>query len=42
MAKLKTAGDNTKLSFGKRKTGAAKKNYNKHIGKPKAYKGQGR
>jgi len=42
MAKLKTAGGSIKISFGKRKTGAAKKNYNKHVGKPKTYRGQGR
>jgi hypothetical protein len=42
MAKLKTAGGSIKVSFGKRKTGATKKTYNKHVGKPKAYKGQGR
>lgn len=34
--------DSTKVSFGKRKTGSAKKSYNKHSPKPKAYKGQGR
>ena len=34
--------DSTKSSFGKRKTGSAKKSYNKHSPKPKAYKGQGR
>jgi hypothetical protein len=42
MAKLKTAGGSTKLSFGKRKAGSAKKTYNKHVGKPKQYRGQGR
>lgn len=41
MAKA-TKGDSTKLSFGKRKNGSAKKSYNKHVGKPKAYRGQGR
>ena len=40
MAKIK--GDSTKVSFGKRKTGKAKKSYNKHSPKPKAYRGQGR
>ena len=33
---------NAKVSFGKRKTGKAKKSYNKHSPKPKAYRGQGR
>jgi hypothetical protein len=32
----------TKVSFGSRKTGSAKKSYNKHSPRPKAYKGQGR
>jgi hypothetical protein len=31
-----------KTTFGKRKCGAAKKSYNKHNPKPKAYQGQGR
>jgi hypothetical protein len=38
----KIAGNSNKLSFGKRKNGTAKKSYNKHTPKPKAYKGQGR
>ena len=42
MAKAKNSGGNQKLSFGKRKTGAAKKSYNKHTPRPKAYVGQGR
>lgn len=42
MAKLKSAGGSVKISFGKRKTGAAKKTYNKHVSKPKQYRGQGR
>ena len=33
---------NSKTTFGKRKTGSAKKSYNKHTPKPKDYKGQGR
>ena len=41
MAKVKT-GNSNKVSFGKRKNGNAKKSYNKHSPKPKAYKGQGR
>jgi hypothetical protein len=40
MAKGKN--DSAKLTFGKRKTGQAKKSYNKHSPKPKPYKGQGR
>jgi hypothetical protein len=31
-----------KISFGKRKSGLAKKSHNKHNPKPKKYKGQGR
>jgi len=42
MAKGKSSGESIKLSFGKRKTGSAKKSYNKHSSKPKAYRGQGR
>lgn len=39
----KGAKNNTaKVSFGKRKMGSAKKTYNKHISKPKDYRGQGR
>lgn len=40
MAKVKQ--DSRKVSFGKRKCGHAKKAYNKHNPRPKAYKGQGR
>jgi hypothetical protein len=39
MAKL---NNNGKISFGKKKEGKAKKSYNKHSPRPKAYKGQGR
>jgi hypothetical protein len=42
MAKVKTAGNANKVSFGKRKNGSAKKSYNKHTPKPKDYRGQGR
>jgi hypothetical protein len=42
MAKTKVAGNPNKVSFGKSKNGSAKKSYNKHTPKPKAYKGQGR
>jgi hypothetical protein len=40
MAKIKS--DSSKLSFGKRKRGQAKKSFNKHSPRPKQYKGQGR
>jgi hypothetical protein len=40
MAKAKS--DSRKITFGKRKTGSAKKTYNKHSPKPKDYRGQGR
>ena len=40
MAKVKS--DSRKITFGKRKTGSAKKTYNKHSPRPKTYKGQGR
>lgn len=38
----KAIGNNNKISFGKKKTGVAKKSYSKFQEKPKAYKGQGR
>jgi len=38
----KVSSDNRKVSFGSRKRGQAKKSYNKHTPRPKAYKGQGR
>ena len=41
MAKVKT-GSSTKVSFGSRKRGRAKKSFNKHSAKPKEYRGQGR
>lgn len=31
-----------KISFGKKRTGVAKKSYGKHNQKPKKYRGQGR
>ena len=40
MAKVKS--DSTKVSFGKRKRGQAKKSYNKHTPKPKLNRGQGK
>lgn len=44
MAKAKGGArtESRKVSFGKRKGGAAKKSYNKHTPRPKEYRGQGR
>lgn len=42
MAKAKSSGESRKVSFGKRKKGSAKKSYNKHSPKEKAYRGQGK
>jgi hypothetical protein len=42
MAKAKSTGDARKVLFGKRKKGSAKKAFNKHSPRPKAYVGQGR
>jgi hypothetical protein len=39
MAKLTNS---TKITFGKQKTGRAKKAYNKHSKRPKTYRGQGK
>jgi len=39
MAKLASS---SKITFGKTKTGRAKKSYNKHTPRPKSYRGQGR
>lgn len=41
MAKAKSTNNN-KVSFGSRKRGSAKKSFNKHEGKLKKYRGQGR
>ena len=38
----KTVNDARKLTFGRRKTGSAKKSFNKHNPRPKKYVGQGR
>ena len=38
----KAAAVSRKITFGKRKGGSAKKSYNKHSPRPKAYRGQGR
>lgn len=42
MAKATKGGESRKISFGKRKRGYAKKSFNKHTPRPKAYRGQGR
>lgn len=42
MAKASKGGESRKITFGKRKGGAAKKSYNKHSPRPKPYRGQGR
>jgi hypothetical protein len=42
MAKAKSAGSSSKITFGKRKLGKAAKSTNKHDRKSKVYRGQGR
>lgn len=44
MAKAKggSASSSRKITFGRRKGGSAKKSFNKHSPRPKAYRGQGR
>ena len=42
MAKVKTSSVSTKVSFGKKGKGKAKKKYGPKQQKPKAYRGQGR
>ena len=42
MAKAKSSGGNTKVSFGKKVTGKAKKSFGPKEQKPKRYRGQGR
>ena len=42
MAKVKSAGNSIKVSFGKKSTGKLKKNYGPKEQKPKRYRGQGR
>jgi hypothetical protein len=42
MAKAKGGGTSSKLSFGKRKAGKAKKSYNKHDRSERNYRGQGK
>jgi hypothetical protein len=42
MAKTKDSKGSAKISFGKKKTGVAKKSYSKYEEKPKKYVGQGR
>jgi hypothetical protein len=38
----KSSSDARKVTFGSRKSGAAKKSFNKHNPRPKKYVGQGR
>jgi hypothetical protein len=38
----KTTNNSNKINLGKRKSGKAKKSFNKHIPRPKPYQGQGR
>jgi hypothetical protein len=44
MAKAKSSvgGSNTKITFGKKSKGKAKKSFSKYEEKPKKYRGQGR
>jgi len=42
MAKAKGSSTASKVTFGTRKSGKAKKSFNKHTPRPKAYRGQGR
>jgi len=42
MAKAKSSLSSNKISFGKRKSGKAKKSFNKHDRKGRTYQGQGR
>ena len=42
MAKAKGSSSVSKITFGTRKTGKAKKSFNKHTPRPKKYRGQGR
>jgi hypothetical protein len=41
-SKGKASGESRKISFGKKRTRVAKKNYSKYEEKPKKYRGQGR
>lgn len=42
MAKGSKSSDSRKISFGKRKSGKAKKSFNKHDRTEKNYRGQGK
>jgi hypothetical protein len=42
MSKAKGSGGATKVTFGKKKKGVAKKSFNKHDRSEKNYRGQGR
>ena len=39
---MSKSGNNTKIQFGKKKKGKAKRNFSKYQEKPKTYRGQGR
>jgi len=41
-AKGKSSSESRKISFGKKRTGVAKKSFSKYQEKPKKYRGQGR
>ena len=41
-AKGKSSSESRKISFGKKRTGVAKKSFSKYEEKPKKYRGQGR
>jgi hypothetical protein len=41
MATKKNVGNSVKIVFGKKKTGKAKKSFNKHDRKERNYRGQG-
>ncbi len=42
MAKKSSSDTSRKISFGKKRTGVAKKSYSTYEQKPKKYRGQGR
>lgn len=42
MAKKGSSDSSRKVSFGKKRSGVAKKSYSKYSEKPKKYRGQGR
>ena len=42
MAKAKGSGTTSKITFGKKRKGKAKKSFNKHDRKSRVYRGQGK